>query len=1119
MNVLFVSQCTGTALSETRRILDQFAVRYGDRVWQTPITEAGLAVVARLLRKTARKNTAVACHWIRGLNHSELLWIVGNARRFNASGAVPTNTTRQTVMLHEDNDWHTAECCRLITAMAALWHDVGKIGKAFQKKLHGGEQAGDAFRHEWVSVRLFQAFVGPAKDDRAWLERLVALGEAGTPASAQARDWLDRLYADTDDGLPETISSRKPALPSPGVFGSLPPLAAVVAWLVLGHHHLPAKREGTTSDAIVRNPLKSIVPGWGYARLCNKKSVKLTWTIAEKDLPCFSAVWRRRAARLARRMLDRPETYQTDWFNNVYALHVSRMGLMLADHVYSSLTETADRVAGEASYAPYANTLRRTKELNQKLDEHLLGVERLSSAILWRLGRLRPSLPAVGALSLRRFRKRSEDARFRWQDKAFDLASALSMRSMEQGFLGINLASTGCGKTLANGRVCAALAGEGGLRFTVALGLRTLTLQTGSAYRSRLRLGEDELAVLAGDQAVRELYGVNWDAGNAPEPADEAAADGGSEAGEALFEGEVQYGGAVDGPLARWLAATRGAAALISAPVLACTIDHLVPATEGLRGGRQIAPMLRLMTSDLILDEPDDFAPADLYALSRLVYWAGMLGSRVILSSATITPSLAQGLFAAYREGREQFLRNRGSGRALPVICAWFDEFGCQAEEVVDEAAFARQHGAFVHTRLNRLSRQPLRRKALIVSVEGCPARQEERLDFWSETIRTAVSRLHEAHHTTEEKTGRRLSLGLIRMANIDPLVQTAQRLLHTGPEEGVHWHVCCYHARYPMLMRSALESTLDRLLTRKLPDAEFLAQPCVQQLFARSPARDHVVLVLATPVAEVGRDHDYDWAVVEPSSMRSLIQLAGRIRRHREGVPAGPNMYLLDRNLRALELLARVEHDAPAYCRPGFECAAFMLERHDLTSLLTPEQLARPDAGPRVAERHPLAVQTRADGRTRSVGNLADLEHAVLGEIMQGSEDVLLPCVKTWWTGKTTLSGEMQRKSRFRAQEPSEVYALVPDEQEDDCVFYRLERGQEPTAQQSLCTRLEVQRQERVSFLAEQDYLTRLRWLADEKDLSLPECALRFGRVTLPEYGRERGWLYHPHLGFARRD
>ncbi len=80
MNVLFVSQCSKRALNETRRILDQFAERRGERTWQTPITQAGLDTVRKLLRQTARKNTAVACHWIRGGDHSELLWVVGDGR-------------------------------------------------------------------------------------------------------------------------------------------------------------------------------------------------------------------------------------------------------------------------------------------------------------------------------------------------------------------------------------------------------------------------------------------------------------------------------------------------------------------------------------------------------------------------------------------------------------------------------------------------------------------------------------------------------------------------------------------------------------------------------------------------------------------------------------------------------------------------------------------------------------------------------------------------------------------------------------------------------------------------------------------------------------------------------
>ena len=65
MMVTFISQCEHKALNRTRRVLDAFANRIGSRTWQTVITEEGLQAVKKLLRKTATKNTAVSCHWIR----------------------------------------------------------------------------------------------------------------------------------------------------------------------------------------------------------------------------------------------------------------------------------------------------------------------------------------------------------------------------------------------------------------------------------------------------------------------------------------------------------------------------------------------------------------------------------------------------------------------------------------------------------------------------------------------------------------------------------------------------------------------------------------------------------------------------------------------------------------------------------------------------------------------------------------------------------------------------------------------------------------------------------------------------------------------------------------------
>lgn len=93
MMVTFVSQCDKKAIARSRRVLDAFADRIGDNTWQTVITQEGLLAVKKLLRKTATKNTAVSCHWIRSRARSELVWVVGNRNKFNHEGLVPVNTT------------------------------------------------------------------------------------------------------------------------------------------------------------------------------------------------------------------------------------------------------------------------------------------------------------------------------------------------------------------------------------------------------------------------------------------------------------------------------------------------------------------------------------------------------------------------------------------------------------------------------------------------------------------------------------------------------------------------------------------------------------------------------------------------------------------------------------------------------------------------------------------------------------------------------------------------------------------------------------------------------------------------------------------------------------------
>ncbi|MDM7486477.1 MAG: CRISPR-associated endonuclease Cas3'', partial [Vibrio metschnikovii] len=99
MMVTFVSQCEKNALKKTRRVLDAFANRIGDNTWQTLITQEGLLTVKKMLGQTATRSTAVSCHWIRSRSRSQLLWVVGNKKKFNAEGVVPVNQTGKEVFM------------------------------------------------------------------------------------------------------------------------------------------------------------------------------------------------------------------------------------------------------------------------------------------------------------------------------------------------------------------------------------------------------------------------------------------------------------------------------------------------------------------------------------------------------------------------------------------------------------------------------------------------------------------------------------------------------------------------------------------------------------------------------------------------------------------------------------------------------------------------------------------------------------------------------------------------------------------------------------------------------------------------------------------------------------
>ena len=1003
MMVTFVSQCEKNALKKTRRVLDAFANRIGDNTWQTVITEDGLLTVKKMLRQTASKSTAVSCHWIRSRARSQFMWVVGNKNKFNSEGVVPVNITSKTINADEGFFLNT-EVIGLLSSLAGLFHDVGKAMALFQQKLlpDFSGKAYEPYRHEWVSLRIFQAFVAK-RDDKVWLEDLVNIDN-----STEEKMFTNLMP------LRDGIEAK-----SGNPFQQLPKVARVVAWLIVSHHKLPQyprNEDNPPSFENINDWLSiSFEACWNSPQCLSDdwdiNTLTQNWSFPH-GTPLKSAHWQTQASICAKKILRCDRMFEQDWFSQHFTSHLARLSLMLADHYYSSRKDTSPELQ-DRNYHAYANTDRDedgNKYRKQKLDEHNIAVGLNAYGISKELPKLKRELPPLK--SNKSFtdkvpNKFQQD--FGWQDSAYNTAIKIKNDTEKYGFFGVSMASTGKGKTRGNARIMYGLADEGKCRFSVALGLRTLTLQTGDALKENMKLDYDELALLIGSQAVKDLHAQS----RTPHTSEQQAK--GSESAESLLKDEITLKENLPdyyGACSTWFKHDPKILKLIQSPVLVSTIDYLMPANEGIRGGRQIAPMLRLLTSDLVLDEPDDFGLEDLPALCRLVNWAGMLGSRVLLSTATISPSLASALFSAYQAGRKQYSQVNGEfGETTQICCAWFDEFKKPHTALIaDSIHFESTHDGFVEKRINNLKNKTSpHRKAKLITVEPDVSLSPSQL--MTKIIKQSINELHQQH--VIPVGNKNVSIGLVRMANIDPLVQVAKCLIMQDAPADTIIHYCIYHSQFPLLQRSKIEKQLDSALSRH-SEKEWLAKSDIKSIVENYVEKNHIFVVLATAVAEVGRDHDYDWAVVEPSSMRSMIQLAGRIQRHRKQVPACANIHILSKNHKGLKV------GSPCFEKPGFETNELRFATNELGDLCIAKEF-EVNAIPRIQTPNSLSLTNDKPPRFQSFN---ELEHFSQKLRLVGSAKQYNHAAQ-WWNNAITWCGELQRLQPFRQSAANDEFTL----------------------------------------------------------------------------------------------
>jgi len=1096
-----IAVCRSEKQSRDRvaKVLDRYFWRIGDRTWRGKATNACLDRVAKELRKRATRNTAVVLHEIRSSSESRKPIIrIGSRHAFSEEGVVPISSHpsdfRRGAALKD-----AARSGAAAVGIAALFHDLGKATNLFQAKLHraltGGKSEADAVRHELLSAAVWDELFGDTPDTDLSTALTNLTPAALDEACQRVRQFLRDAHNNPESRLAFRFINRE---------GSL---SHLIGMLILTHHRLPS---GDNSHLVLLAER--------HVRFESPLNRDADLAIA-LGTPFWHEGWWLEALRSEAGRL-RPDVIPA---SGDIALRAS---LMFADHLGS-----AKKTPNEKTPDHLANT---TKGMNgfvpaDSLSRHVKRVYRYSRFAHEMTHALRDRYPALDEPALPTdiaFPEPSPILRFAWQGHAARAARTMCEKR-EGGFFAAILAGTGTGKTrgaptiLAGAAMGDTIPERRYLRMSLGLGLRVLATQSAKEYVEDLGFASGDISVIVGDPPL-----------DFRDPKDEEAPTVSREGSESLVslpewlrvedpEGRVPEEG--DEREERWLQGLsidtdRGLPAfldqvlekagkhsgagrrLLQAPIMVGTIDHLMGVAAPVNS-RFLLQSLRLMTSDIILDEIDQYDGEDLAAIGRLIFQAGAAGRRVIIMSATLTPDIAEALHLAYSQGWADHAQASGTSTHVNLLLC-----GDAPESVFTNL---EDEG------LSRILDQC--RSSILAGMRTAPAlRRSEVLpacDDWAELVDQVdqgCSRLHDLNAVDIE--GFRVSVGMVRMTRIAHTAALSVQM-RSGDLGGRLRVLVCLHAQMPRLHRGYIETRLKRALTRKGGDPEAgVRSLCnVEGVFDKAQevgVREIEIIVVTTPVIETGNDVDFDWAILDPISTRTIIQSAGRVRRHRPATGDHPNVLILGRSPIAMQggalSMPGVETNPAQETRVSRSDELLGFEGRRFVDLAGKTDFRVITAEPLLSDDTPFPLR--------------DAEAHLRKQMLSTDERDPLGRYILHQNARWNLT--MTRTRRFRRSETREVlFCKIGDRPEDAGWFFDLAPGTRESALREAGAMLHTDDPYDVSCLFE-DMATR-GWLELSEGLSeMSSMDIReLFRVSIPIYGDDlkTEMTYTPLTGFTR--
>lgn len=881
MQFLFVSVSRFAAIGKVERVLDNYGSRRAHNVWFARLQKEGVDVVHTALRRLADRHMAVTCYRIKGFQEAALeeVWHVGTRTAFLLStGQYVLARSRQENVIPQIWTPEMQATVRL-AGQGGAGHDVGgKPTRGFDHKLTGGQRKADPVRHELISV---------------YVRRALLAGKQLT--KKQFKQLVEDLLA-------------QPEMPQLPIRAAEP--EHFVDWQIVAHHRIPA---GGMLETNHRQPLDKVKPA----------EAKRFTQLIDADFfqaPYFPALDR------ALQSVDYSCLAPCHRASMLYA----RAGIQISDHYVSGEPEQGDAHSFSFVRKGLQQPSRFKARANQwqALEPHSMMVSRVTERTTALLldARFSEFLPGIPTEQITRLKKNAV-GRFAWQRYAYEAVLELKASSeYGGGFIAFVAAPTGAGKTLGCALIAAGLCGEY-TRITVVNGQRNLTLQTGDEYGNKAGLTRDQVAVLIGSQTVAMLHRLRQvDASDEDSP-------------ELMDERYIMQDSGQVHRLPRFLEREfdEQERSYLCSPVSIMTFDNLIKAADW-RRSNWLRPFLRLLSAPLVIDEIDQYELQDLVVIGRLLFFAGLVGQRVIISTATLYPALAHQLYEAYAAGYAEHAHLMGKPKEPALLLV--PDAGKPQRGFWSAEPAHQEISKFLRHLASNAAKVPQRRRGKIldiVSAEDAFRQVAQQIpvqfDKWQSPL-----------------DGYPLSLGVVRFAAVHNVVACLDYLARQDFGD-LEVAFVPYHSRLTTAWRSLLEQKLDILLSER-SDQDPVTSAMKALLEARvakakaNGKRGLCVVVLSSPLEETGRNHDFDWGIAEPTAWRNLAQLVGRLLRFRLGLQWLPEEG--DSNfLMFSHPLSHFDHPGkPAYARPGLEHAGKLLPSHDL-KVIAPEANGPIHAGP----------------------------------------------------------------------------------------------------------------------------------------------------------------------------